>query len=610
MNLSFHIGFRGSDSATPSAATVAAWLEQAAARIRMAGAHRHNGLGECRLRVVEAPADSVSDLPGTSASLFEDGDLLRIPFAIETLDPVILGETAATTGAHESLDFLTGAALLGAFARDCYREISESKDGVPDAAFRVFHSGDVRFGDAHPVSETGHAAWPVPASWHFKKGAKLFDGERDEPQRLVTANLMDLARTERGENEKQARGQWITGDGAELAVVKRQHLKSARDSAAFGRPEESQLFAYQSIEKGQRFAGEIQIRRDRVPGEAIDRLELWIASRPQVAFGRSKTAEFGACRVEPLSTRLPEPPVSPPEKGILLYALSDLCPAGAEILPADGKAWIDCLDGWTLDPTRTHVRVREYARWNGHRACPDPAIRVLSRGSVIAFLPLDGTTPDPAAIQGAIDRDGIGLHLQHGLGRVLVNPDFAALSVNHLPTVLPPVKAATAVEAGAAETPLVALARQRHSRFALETGADKLADDLQKSWKRFSPQPSPSQWSRLRHLAAGSKDFEDFLGRAATVFDHGASRRVWERSVSGSHTLLAEFLVNLPPLEKKEKTQQPDGRKDAAPPQAGPAVAPSLVHLARRQARPDGERLVLLAVAEACRRLRQEKPAR
>lgn len=615
MTLRFSVAFHDDGSTgtgeetepLPTPDQVRAWLEQAAGRIRMAGAHRHNGLGECRVRRIDAPAEQPAEVasgPGTSEpAIHEDGDLIRIPFAIETLEPVILGETAATTGAHESLDFLTGAALLGAFARDCYPEIAALGG---DAAFRVFHSGDVRFGDAHPVSKSGHAAWPVPASWHFKKGAKLFVGEQGEPRHLVTTELKDLARSERGTDDKQARGQWIAGNGAELTVDKRQHLKSARDSAAFGRPEPSQLFAYQSIEKGRRFAGEIRIRRDNVPDTAIESIKDWIATRPVIRIGRSKTAEFGSCRVEPLDTPLPAPPASPPKYGILIYALSDLCPAGTEILPTDGKEWHGCLGGWSLDPARTHIRVREYARWNGFRGWPDPAARVITRGSVIAFIPRDGAEADPAEIQQALDCDGLGLHLQHGLGRVLVNPDFAALDANPLPAVRPPVKASTAGEAGAAETPLVALARKRHSHRTLETKADDIANELENRWKKYAPQPSPSQWSRLRHLTAGSRDFEGFLGRAVKVFDHGASRRVWERAVSGSGTLLAELLVNLPPLAKKEKDgNEPDEpeRKDQPP----PAVAPPLIDRAKKQPSPDRERLVLLAVAEACRRLRQEK---
>jgi CRISPR/Cas system CSM-associated protein Csm3 (group 7 of RAMP superfamily) len=592
MTLRFEIAFRGNDPGAPGAETVSGWLDQAAASIEMAGAQRHNGLGECRVRRVPAPTLPVRNPnSGIVTPMVEEGDLLRISFAAVALEPVILGGTPATTGSHESLDFLTGAALLGAFARDRYEAIEKLGDQV---AFGVFHSGAVRFGDAHPISASGHAAQPVPASWHFEKGAKLFEGPQHQPKKLDAAKLIDLAHIRHTESTppKQVRGQWLSGDGTQLNVGKRNHLKSARDSSSFGRPAESQLFAYQSIEEGQRFAGEIHIRRDRIHPAAIECLLTWIKSSPVIWIGRSKTAEFGSCRLELLHKPLPLPPSRHPEKGILLYALSDLCPLGVELIPSDGKEWHECLAGWTINPERTHVRVRGFSRWNGHRGCPDPAARVLSRGSVIAFDPPGGIGFDADLIQRHLNRDGIGLHLQHGLGRILVNPDFASLSSSPIPAL---ELSANLSEKDLVETPLVSLAKRRHSQVFFESQADALAGGFQQKWNRFIPAPAPSQWSRLRHLAGSSRDFAEFVARAAKVFDHGAARRVWERARQGSGSLLDEFIVNLPPLEKRANE--------------GPAVSgklPEVSPLLRKHA-DRGERLVLLAVAEACRRLRQHK---
>jgi hypothetical protein len=610
MTLGFEVAFHGNASDFPAPKEVGKWLGQAAGRIRMAGAHRHNGLGECRVRLVSTqesgqPDDGSTNIP---AATHQEENLVRIPFSIETLEPVVLGENAATTGAHDALDFITGAALLGAFARDHYRDIAKLGS---DSAFRVFHAGDVRFGDAQPVSSSGYATFLVPASWHFEKGAALFEGESGNPMRLSTDKLKDLGQMKRDEGTdlKQARGQWMAGDASELNVRQRQHLKSARNSAEFGRPAPSQLFSYQSIEKGQRFAGEIHIRHgdDGVPQAAIDLIAKWVAAGPRVTLGRSRAAEFGLCKLSPLQAPLPLPPSKPETDRILLYALTDICPPGLELLPALGEDWNKSLENLKIDLEHTHIRVREYARWNGFRGCPDPAVRVICRGSVIAFKPGNVSIPDIAAIQKQLDLDGVGLELQHGLGRVLVNPDFSALANQELAPILPqcPTASPRGLDAPS-NTPLLALAKLRHSRIALETKTDSLAGELQRKWEKFSPLPSPSQWSRLRHLAANSNDFGQFLNRAKSVFDHGASRRIWEHSTSDSKTLLAQILINLSNLQKKTKPGVSDHERQD-PSRKDPEVSPFLRELAGKQTESDGERLVLLAIAEACRRLRQQK---
>ena len=72
------------------------------------------------------------------------------------LSDVILNQKAATEGPNQTLDFIPGSCFLGIVASQ-YEALQN--DGK---AMEIFHSGKVRFGDAHP-SKDGFRGLKVPA---------------------------------------------------------------------------------------------------------------------------------------------------------------------------------------------------------------------------------------------------------------------------------------------------------------------------------------------------------------------------------------------------------------------------------------------------------------
>ena len=76
---------------------------------------------------------------------------------------VVLNQSAATEGSNSTLDFIPGNVFLGIVARH-YDEFGND-------ALEVFHSGKVRFGDAHPVpvGYAGKRSLHVPASLFYPK---------------------------------------------------------------------------------------------------------------------------------------------------------------------------------------------------------------------------------------------------------------------------------------------------------------------------------------------------------------------------------------------------------------------------------------------------------
>ncbi|MDD4191712.1 MAG: hypothetical protein PHI28_10295, partial [Mangrovibacterium sp.] len=82
-------------------------------------------------------------------------------FKCTLLSDVIINQTAGTEGVRQTLDFIPGNAFLGIAAAELYNDPADS--------MLLFHSGKVRFGDAHPFF-LGQRSLRVPASWYQKKG--------------------------------------------------------------------------------------------------------------------------------------------------------------------------------------------------------------------------------------------------------------------------------------------------------------------------------------------------------------------------------------------------------------------------------------------------------
>lgn len=87
------------------------------------------------------------------------------------LSDVILNVKSASEGPNETLDFIPGNNFLGIAAKELY------EDGSPESLY-IFHSGHVRFGDAHPCAEKDNIrTLRTPAAMYYPKLMKETDGE-------------------------------------------------------------------------------------------------------------------------------------------------------------------------------------------------------------------------------------------------------------------------------------------------------------------------------------------------------------------------------------------------------------------------------------------------
>ena len=83
-----------------------------------------------------------------------------LKFKCELLSDVILNQKFATEGPNQTLDFIPGNNFLGIVAGALY--------GKKDTTWTIFHSGKVRFGDAHPANGENRTI-RIPASFMSSK---------------------------------------------------------------------------------------------------------------------------------------------------------------------------------------------------------------------------------------------------------------------------------------------------------------------------------------------------------------------------------------------------------------------------------------------------------
>lgn len=65
----------------------------------------------------------------------------KIQFKCELLSDIVLNDSPATEGKRKCIDFISGNNFLGIVASQLYGETDET-------SWLIFHSGNVRFGDA------------------------------------------------------------------------------------------------------------------------------------------------------------------------------------------------------------------------------------------------------------------------------------------------------------------------------------------------------------------------------------------------------------------------------------------------------------------------------
>lgn len=455
---------------------------------------------------------------------------------IELLQPAIISLQSASSGVHQSLDFLPGATLLGHAASRLYPTLDTT------LAWQVFHSGSVRFGDALPVAADASTGWPMPLCWHVDKGNQAStDGV------LQAHHIRDLghASPDPERQPAQLRNHHVTQNGQLLAARRQQTLKTAIDPQR-GMAADGQLFGYETLSAGQRFRSTLTAD-DNLP-EAVWQ-QLLDSLSGTARLGRSRSAQFGQARLQARNTATGTTPDCAGLQ-LTLWLLSDLA------LEAEGQP---CLQphphllglpaGTQWLAARSFLRQRRYSPYNGWRRHHDPERQVISRGSVLRFqLPHALATEARQALA-----EGLGLYQEAGLGQVWVNPPLLMAENPQFQ----PLAASKATVLRTTTAPASAFLKALHARLQARQPdqAQAQARNLLAAYNErvaqarafdpFAMPPGRSQWGHMKQLASDLRN--NAVALSSSLFDPEdgmlRARSGWQlRFGTGQDELLGRWL--------------------------------------------------------------------
>lgn len=468
-----------------------------------------------------------------------------LKFKCELLSDVVLNQKAATEGNNSTLDFIPGSTFLGIVAAH-YGELDNH------VAWRIFHSGKVRFGDAHPAVGSRRTL-RIPASLLYPKMKSITEAcyvhhiyERDQ----------DKVNDGSPQQLKQCRnGFYAFGEDNRVSSVvlnKSFALKSAYDRDK-RRSEDEKMFGYESLSKGATFFFDVELDED----DLAEVIRKYLCGERYI--GRSRTAQYGRVKIseaesygENSSTGQCFTKKDNETKKDNNYAT----------VYADGRLiFLDGQDEFTLQPTAqdlgiekgeidwtlSQVRTFQYAPWNGKRGARDADRMGIEKGSV--FVVELKQAPESYSFESRY----VGVYNNEGFGKVIYNPSFlqAQDGKNGL-SVLSFDKGTddkgTEKQGGQEETkgnsespnpgdtPLLLkyLQRCQREQKAQQFIYGKVNDFVDENKGRFSGERFASQWGTIRSIAMQKRTYEaiheELFKEKEGYLEHGVAAERWKKS--------------------------------------------------------------------------------
>lgn len=471
-----------------------------------------------------------------------------LKFKCVLLSDVILNQKAATEGPNQTLDFIPGSCFLGIVASE-YDKFEKEEN-----AMEIFHSGKVRFGDAHP-SKGDVRGLKIPASMFYPKlkpeGFKYYIHHEIPDDKLESEDFKKM-------QLKQCRNGFYIFAGDKATEVKTETnfaIKSAYDKEK-RRSKDEQMYGYESLQKGLELYFEVQVENDDLAKDIKNAL----VGKKRV--GRSRTAQYGL--VEIAETNYSDVKCEKSENNIVTvyadgrlifldkYGLPTFRPTEEQLgLPKETKIL------WE----KSQIRTFQYAPWNYKRQCFDADRCGIEKGSVFVV---------DVSNCGNLDLKSqyVGSFNNEGFGKVIYNPEFlkadndglASYQVDKLDdgdkkeSEDRDAKIKKEIENLKKGNVLMQyLAQQKHEE-EMESEVYAIVNDwVDKNWKQFQDHAFASQWGAIRGIAMATKDDSKIKENVMTYIGHGVKSSDWdgnrrkklEEFMKDNEINIREALVNL-----------------------------------------------------------------
>ena len=423
-----------------------------------------------------------------------------LQFRCKLLSDVILSQKAATEGNQESLSFIPGNNFLGIVAQN-YAQYSQEEQA------EIFHSGHVRFSDAHPVNKDGKSrSLHIPAALYYPKLSNIATScyvshfyDRNEDMK-ETGKPMQLKQCRQGFYVFKA------NETQEVEVSKSFAIKSAYDRE-LRRSSDSQMFGYESLNKGTDFLFSVELDDDSLA------LVITKALKGTQHIGRSRTAQYGLVEISEASfneiTSKAQTFSANGDSYITVYA--------------DGRLiFLDETGECTSRPTakmlgldgdivweKSQIRTFQYAPWNGKRQTRDTDRVGFEKGSVFVVklrnVPKDASLPTY-----------VGYYQNEGFGKVIYGWDLLQSAGKNGLTDLHVTKKAQEEKAqgreGTTETPLLKFLAKKQKAIEASSFIYESVNAFVKDYKNlFNKSSFTSQWGTIRNIAIQNDTMDSLL---------------------------------------------------------------------------------------------------
>ncbi len=432
---------------------------------------------------------------------------------------VILNQSTATEGTNATLDFIPGNCFLGIVAKH-YKDFK-------DDALEVFHSGRVRFGDAHPVC-IGHEntrALRVPAAIFYPKQKDISESYVFH---LYDRNK-DKENNGRPQQLKQCRKEFYAFEELQAFSVNTEKsfaVKSAYDRE-LRRAKDEEMYCYESLNKGARFLFEVEIDEDKF----ADKIKNFLIGEHYI--GRSRSAQYGTVDIQEHNYEN-----IPSRKNqadyVTVYAdgrLIFLAPDGETTFRPTAEML--GIPGGIIDWERSQIRTFQYAPWNGLRSTRDTDRCGIEKGSV--FVVECSQTTD-------FTSKYVGSYKNEGFGKVIYNPYFlesngenGKTSINFIPnpqdTYCQNNKTHSCnTTAIIGDTPLLRFILQKEEEDKTNNKIYELVNKFVKSnsEKFRNDEKFAAQWGQIRNIAMQSST--NIKADVIEYVEHGVAEEKWRKN--------------------------------------------------------------------------------
>jgi hypothetical protein len=413
----------------------------------------------------------------------------KLKFKCTLISDVILNVKAATEGNNETLDFIPGSNFLGIVAGKLYDSL------LPEESQYIFHSGSVRFGDAHPMAD-GFRALRTPAALFYPKL------EKPTENCFVHHHITDFE-VLKSVQLKQCRGGFYCfheNKGFPAQVNKSFAIKSAYDRNS-RRSKDEAMYGYESIDEGTEFCFTIETDSNAYD-EAIKKA---LCGKRRI--GRSRTAQYGLVMIEPSDFSEIESKAKNSDGFVTVYADSRLIFMDEFGQPTFQPTPVDLginEQGAEILWEKSQIRTFQYAPWNYTRQSHDCDRCGIEKGSV--FIVKSSSAPSASQY--------VGCYNNEGFGKVIYNPEFLATTGENGKALFALQEPDKTTKNGnnipLSGSPLLEYLSEQKKRLDAETSIYKKVDEFIKSNKdRFRNESFASQWGSIRSIAMRNKNTEN-----------------------------------------------------------------------------------------------------